>query len=534
MPLHGQHLIGGDRSGQGPTFRAIDPGTSRELEPPVYEATPGEADRALSAAAEAFPAFRAATPEQRANLLEAIATEIEALGDPLLERVNAETALGLPRLNAERGRTAGQLRMFAALAREGSWVDARIDRANPDRRPLPKPDLRRMRIPIGPIVSFSASNFPLAISVAGNDLASAFAAGCPIVVKNHPNHPGTAELVAGAVYRAIKAAGLPAGIFSMLNGRGHEIGLALVRHPLTKAVAFTGSLRGGRALFDAASVRPEPIPVFAEMGSINPVFILPGAIAERGGQIASELRTSVTMGVGQFCTNPGLVVGLRGEETTQFIATAGKLMAEAAPGTMLYGGIRDAYAAGVAKQSATPGVSVAGRSSAPVDDAKMQAAAALLSADAAAFLANDALAEEVFGPSTLVVTADSKEQLLQVARQLEGHLTATLHGTPADLEEYRDLIAILEQKVGRLLFNGFPTGVEVAPAQHHGGPYPATTDARTTSVGTAAIERFVRPISYQNFPQAALPPELQDANPRNIWRLVDGEWTRGPIVESRT
>lgn len=529
MNLHGQNLIAGERSGQGEAFRAIDPSTSQPLPTDFHEGTAAEADRALSAAHEAFQVFRKTDGKTRAALLDAIAANIEALGDALLERGNAETALGIPRLTAERGRTCGQLRMFARLTEEGSWVDARIDRAMPDRKPAPRPDLRRMLIGVGPVVSFSSSNFPLAISVAGNDLSSAFAAGCPVVVKNHPNHPGTSELVAGAIVKAIADLKLPAGLFSMLNGRGHEIGLTLVRHPLAKAAAFTGSLRGGRALFDAANARPEPIPVFAEMGSVNPVFVLPGALAERGAKIAEGYRASLTLAVGQMCTNPGLVVGLNNASSAAFVQQAAALVEGSAPGTMLYGPLRDAYDTGVRKLSAVPGVQVVARSTAEADRVKTQGRPTLLTTDAKTYLANHALREEMFGPASLFVAGESKEDLLQVARTMDGNLTATIHGTPDDLREYADLVALLEQKVGRLVFNGFPTGVEVVPSQQHGGPYPSTTDARTTSVGTAAIQRFVRPVAYQGFPQSALPVELRDENPLGIWRTLDGALTKDAV-----
>jgi alpha-ketoglutaric semialdehyde dehydrogenase len=394
----------------------------------------------------------------------------------------------------------------------------------PDRKPMPRPDIRRMLVGVGPVVSFSSSNFPLAISVAGNDLVSAFAAGCPIVVKNHPNHPGTSEIIAGAITKAIADLKLPPGIFSMINGRKHEIGVTLVKHALAKAVAFTGSNKGGRALFDAANARHEPIPVFAEMGSINPVFILPGALAERGAKIAEGFKGSVTLGVGQFCTNPGLLVGLKSEQSSAFLQTAAKLIEEAAPATMLYAGIRDGFDTELAKFEKVPGVKVVARSKAEADRGKTHGRPTLLSTDARTFLANPTLREEAFGPSSIFVAGESKEELLEVARTMDGSLTATIHGTAADLKEYADLVALLEQKVGRLLFNGFPTGVEVCPSQQHGGPYPSTTDARTTSVGTAAVYRFVRPVAYQDFPQEALPAELKDGNPRGIWRLVEGKW----------
>ena len=528
MQLHGRNLIGGETStASGETFRAINPATSEELGPPYHEATDEEIARAADLAAEAFDDYRGRPPEQKAALLNRIAAEIEALGDALLERANAETALGVPRLTGERARTCNQLRMFARMVEEGSWVQARIDRALPDRKPLPRPDLRRMLIPVGPVASFSASNFPLAISVAGNDLSSAYAAGCPVVVKAHPAHPGTSELVAGAVVKALRECGMHPGMFSLLHGVSHRVGTALVRHPKIKAVAFTGSLRAGRALFDEANRRPEPIPVFAEMGSVNPVFVLPGALKQRGRQIAEGLKNSVTLGVGQFCTCPGLVVGLEGEATDAFGASVAELVGAAPPATMLYPGVRRGYAEGLKAFAAVPGVRVAAGAKAAHDDNPANLGVpTVLAADADTFLGNPVLREEVFGPSTLLVTGKSKGEMVRIARALDGQLTATIHGTPEDLEEHRELISVLQQKAGRLVFNGFPTGIEPCNAVHHGGPYPATTDARTTSIGTAAPERFVRPVCYQDFPQAALPPELRDGNPRGIWRLVDGQMTR--------
>jgi NADP-dependent aldehyde dehydrogenase len=537
MQLEGSHFIGNTRSAEGnDTFRGMNPSSGvapfprAELEPVYHEATPGEIDRAVRLAAAAFEDYRGRPAGQKAALLDRIAVEIEALGDALVERANQETALGVPRLTGERARTCNQLRMFARMLEEGSWVQARIDRAMPDRKPLPRPDLRRMLIPVGPVVSFAASNFPLAISVAGNDTASGLAAGCPVIVKAHPAHPGTSEMVAAVVTRAVRETGMPDGVFSLLHGRGHAVGLALVRHPLVKAVGFTGSLRAGRALFDAANARPEPIPVFAEMGSINPVFVLPGAMAQRGKQIAEGLKNSVTLGVGQFCTNPGLVLAMKGDAAQRFVEQFVDAMTDVPPGTMLYEGIRLGFEAGTERLQKTSGVEVlrpAGVSSkAPASPVGPM----VFAADASTFISEPVLHEEVFGPSTLVVTGGSMEELEQVARSLEGQLTATIHGTPEDLEAHRELIAILEQKVGRLVFNGFPTGIEPCNAVHHGGPYPATTDARTTSIGTPAVERFVRPVCYQDFPQAALPPELRDENLRNIWRMVDGQMTRDPVA----
>ena len=526
MKLHGRNLIAGEPSAQG--HETFPSPAARETPRVFHEATDWEIERAAALAAEAFEDFRARPWQQRAALLDRVAAEIEALGEPLIERANAETSLGVPRLTGERGRTCNQLRMFARMVEEGSWVHARIDRAMPDRKPLPRPDLRRMLTPVGPVASFSASNFPLAISVAGNDLSSAFAAACPVIVKGHPGHPGTSEMVAGAVVRAVAACGFPPGIFSLIQGASHRVGMTLVRSPYVKAVAFTGSLRGGRAVFDAANARPEPIPVFAEMGSINPVFVLPGALEQRGRQIAEGLKNSVTLGVGQFCTNPGLVIGLEGDATKRFTESVGELIGAATPGTMLNDAIRRGYVEGIKSVTGVPGVKVAARSN--VENPGDGAVPTLFTTDAETFLNNHVLREEVFGPSSLIVTGRSREELIRIARSLDGQLTATIHGTPEDLEQHRDLIAILEQKVGRLIFNGFPTGIEPCNAVHHGGPYPATTDARTTSIGTPAVERFVRPVCYQDFPQAALPPELRDENPRKIWRLVDGQMTREPVA----
>lgn len=527
MALHGKNLIGRRASGMGePTFQAVNPATGERLAPSFYEATQAEVHQALELTNEAFARYRSQSPDARAAFLRRIAEELEELGDELIERITSETALGAERLKGERARTANQLRMFAKLIEEGSWVDARIDRAIPDRKPLPKPDIRRMFIPIGPVAVFGASNFPLAFSVAGGDTASALAAGCPVVVKAHPAHPGTSEMVGKAILKAAAETGMPEGVFSLVHGRGHEVGLALVKHPYTKAVGFTGSLRGGRALFDAAATRPAPIPVYAEMGSSNPVFILPKALRERGEAIAKGLVQSVTMGVGQFCTKPGLVVGLDDDALRGFIDKAGTIVREVSPGTMLYSGICENFSRGLQLMQEIPGVQLVSRSSVKADPAKTEAGAAIFTTDADTFLQHSVLAEEVFGPATLMIRGRSSEELLAVAKSLEGHLTATLHGTEEELTDYSELIHTLENKVGRLIFNGYPTGIEVCPSIHHGGPYPATTNSHFTSVGTAAIYRFVRPVAYQDFPQSALPVELQNENRRGIWRLIDGELTR--------
>src|SRR6187399_2689857 len=486
------------------------------------EASSVHIERALEAAERGSRDYRQVSAERRAEFLDGIAEAIERAGD-LLEVANVETALPLERLAGERARTTGQLRLFANLVREGSWVDARIDRALPNRTPLPRPDIRRMLIPIGPVAVFGASNFPLAFSVAGGDTASALAAGCPVVVKAHPAHPATSEIAGRAIVDAARAAGIPAGVFSLLQSTRNDIARALVAHPQVKAVGFTGSLRAGRALFDAAADRPEPIPVYAEMGSVNPLFVLPGALADRAASIAEELKDSVTLGVGQFCTNPGLTIGVGDERFDAFVNQLAGLMSAAPAGTMLTPAICRSYESGVRRLSGIDGVSTR-RASQTGEEA--QATPSLFVTDGTAFLRHHEIGEEVFGPSTVVVRCGSRDELETVARQLEGQLTVTLHGTAADLEQYAWLVSILEQKAGRLIVNGFPTGVEVCPSMQHGGPYPATTDSRSTSVGTAAINRFARPVAYQNFPQSVLPVELQNENPRGIWRLVDGELTK--------
>lgn len=526
MELHGKHFIGNATTSQGnQTFRGFDPTAGQPLAPVFHEATTAEINRACELAEQAFVAYRQTSSEARATFLVRIAEELLALGDELIQRAKAETGLGEDRLSGERGRTMFQLRSMAELIREGSWVEATIDHAIPDRQPLPKPDLRRMLIPLGPVAVFGASNFPFAYSVAGGDTAAALAAGCPVVVKAHPAHPGTSELTARAILKAAHECGMPEGVFSMVHGGSVEVGQTLVKHPAIKAVGFTGSLRGGRALFDAAAARPEPIPVYAEMGSVNPVFILPGALQERGDAFAEGLKNSVTLGVGQFCTCPGLVFGMEAAGMEKLRAKLSHLFAEVPPATMLHPGILSSFEAGVEKFAQTSGVAVQ-RAATEADKVKTQSQATVLSTDAATFLRNPQLSEEVFGPSTLVVGCSSPEQLAEIARNLHGSLTATIHATSEDLQEYKSLIDILAHKAGRLVFNGFPTGVEVCPAMTHGGPYPATTDARTTSVGSYAIKRFARPVSYQNFPPEALPVELQDGNPRGVWRLVDNVMTR--------
>ena len=516
MSLHGRHLIAGiARADAAPTFHGIDATSQERLEPGFSEATSAEIDAAVTAAAEAFDAFRVTSGDLRARFLEAIATEIEQIGDTLIERAHRESGLPLPRLTGERGRTCGQLRLFAAVAREGSWADARIDPALPERKPLPRPDVRRILQPIGVVGVFGASNFPLAFSVAGGDTASALATGNCVVVKGHPAHPGTSELVAEAITRATTAVGLPAGVFSLVHGRLPETSLALVRHPKLAAVGFTGSHSAGRALFDAANARPHPIPVFAEMSSLNPVVMLPRALAERGAALAEGLKTSFTLGVGQFCTKPGLVFGVASPQWEAF-ASATATAAQAVPqGVMLHAGISRAFQKSL-------------------DDLQnvewlARGAASVARVTAAEFRRRPELAREAFGPFTLLITAVSDKELADTLRDLDGQLTASIHGTPDDLQSAAPLVALLERIAGRVIINGWPTGVEVSPAMHHGGPYPASSDIRFTSVGTAALQRFVRPVCYQDFPPHLLPSSLRNDNPLGILRLIDGKPTRDPI-----
>ncbi len=528
MDLLGKNMIGGEFSARGSrTFRATNPTTGEALETVFTEANEAEIGAATAAAEKAFQIYSRQTPEQIAKFLEKIAEEILALGEGLLEMAHAETALPMARLTGERGRTINQIKMFAELVREGSWLEASIDRAQPNRAPLPKPDLRKMLIPLGPVAVFGASNFPLAFSVAGGDTISALAAKNTVVVKGHPAHPGTSELVAGAVQRAVRAMQMPAGTLSLIQGTSNEVSLQLVCAKEIKAVGFTGSLRGGRALFDAAAARPEPIPVYAEMGSTNPVFILPGALEANGAAIAEGLVQSVTVGVGQFCTNPGLVFGLENESLKSMIKKAGELMAVVPPAPMLNPSICQRFSDAVAQTGSLMGVTLAGTTK--LEAKAGQGSARLFSTTAEIFLKQPELHEEMFGPASIIVTAKSTAELENIAQHLPGQLTATIHGTPAELEKNQRLISILQSKVGRLIFNGFPTGVEVCPSMHHSGPYPASTDVHFTSVGTAAIKRFARPVCFQNFPQAALPPELQDNNPRKIWRIIDGQFTRGSV-----
>lgn len=525
--ITGQNFIAGERTSQGHIRVKSYDASSGEILPYTFaQATIDEINAAVEAADAAYSLFRATLPEQRALFLETIAAEIEALDDQFIKTVCSETALPEARIRGERGRTTGQLRLFAAVLRRGDFLGARIDRALPNRQPLPRPDLRQYKTAIGPVAVFGASNFPLAFSTAGGDTASALAAGCPVVVKAHTGHMATAEYIAFAITNAVKKCNMPAGVFSMIYGQG--VGEPLVKHPLIKAVGFTGSLKGGRALCDLTATRAEPISVFAEMSSINPMILLPAALQTRGETIATELTSSVVLGCGQFCTNPGLVIGIKSAAFSQFLTAFTMNMAQQVPQTMLNKGTLINYQKSLQHLLGHSGVKhLAGQ-----PQQGEQAYPQLFKADVSLLLNHDELLqEEVFGPTTIVIEVADTEQLTQALSCLRGQLTASLIAEPADLQDFASLLPLLEEKAGRLLLNGYPTGVEVCDAMVHGGPYPATSDARGTSVGTLAIDRFLRPVCYQNYPDAMLPPALQNANPLAINRLVEGQLTKEPIHE---
>lgn len=521
MSLSGDLFIGASRVRTADTFRAFAPASGESLDPPFASAGPQEVDRACRLAWQAFGEYRALDAERRARFLEAIAEGLVALGDALIERAHLESALPPERLAGERGRTAGQLRLFAAELRDGGWRGIRLDPALPDRKPLPRPDLRQRRIPLGPVAVFGASNFPLAFSVAGGDTAAALAAGCPVVAKGHPAHPGTGELVAQAIAAAAADCGMPDGVFSLLNGDSNELGAALVAHPCIRAVGFTGSRRGGLALLKIANERPEPIPVFAEMSSINPVLLLPGALARRAEAIAEGYVASVTLGVGQFCTNPGIVIGLEGPDLERFAGAAASALSKTVPGVMLTAGIHAAYEEGVGRLRRHPRVKLLAEGGTAAG--QNCGRAALFSAAGEDLLEDRILMDEVFGAASLIVRCRDEAELVRVVTALEGQLTATLHLEQEDEPLAARLLPLLEQKAGRIIANGWPTGVEVSHAMVHGGPFPATSDSRSTSVGTLAIERFLRPVCYQNLPGPLLPPELRDGAPP-LPRRVDGGW----------
>jgi NADP-dependent aldehyde dehydrogenase len=529
MVIEGKNLIGFTQSAQGErTFRGFNPRSASALDPAFHEASQSEIDRALELAAEAAVTLRSVSAEKRADFLLAIREEILALGDVLVERAAQESGLDMARLQGERDRTTNQLKLFADIVKEGSWVDARIDTPLEDRKPLPRADIRRMLRPIGPVVVFGASNFPLAFSVAGGDTTAAFAAGNPVVVKGHPAHPGTSELVAGAIAKTVKAQGLPEGTFSLLHATSPEVSIALVKHRETRAVGFTGSQKAGRALFDAAARRPDPIPVYAEMGSTNPLFVFPSAIQGKAAKLAEALFKSATISVGQMCTCPGLVFGVESEDFRSLVSGLAEYFEKGTPGTMLTPGVAKLYEERFRSAAGVETVAVH-KSANGAASQRTEGQPGLIVTDAPTWLGNETLHEEIFGPATVVVRCGSAAEVMQCAEKLAGSLTAAIHGNVDELAANGGLVDLLSRKAGRLIFNGFPTGVEVGYAMHHGGPYPATTDEKFTSVGSAAILRFARPLCYQNFPEALLPPELRNANPRGIWRNIDGRLTRDPL-----
>ncbi len=515
--ITGDILIGGTaETGGARSHRAIDPKTGTLLEPAFAFADAAMVDRAATLAWQAFDAFRETDLDARARFLEAVADAIDALGETLIDRAALETGLSRRRLSIERNRTTGQLRLFAKVVRSGEWLDLRIDGALPDRLPFPRPDLRLRQIGVGPVAVFGASNFPLAFSVAGGDTAAAFAAGCPVIVKGHPAHPGTGELVGRAIQSAVANCGLPAGVFALLNG-AVETGTQLVRHPLVKSVGFTGSRGAGLALMAIAAARPEPIPVHAEMSSINPVFILPAALSERTEAIARGFVDSLSLDSGQYCTNPGLVYAVDGPDLEAFLAHVEAALAGKAAEAMLTPGIHAAFDKGIATLAGHPDVQTLARGR-DGQDANATAPAVFLT-DAERFEADESLGHEVFGASSMIVRCESFDAMLEAAERMEGQLTATLQIDDGDIAAARRLLPILERRVGRILANGWPTGVEVSHAMVHGGPYPATADSRFTSVGTLSIRRFVRPVSYQNLPEALLPAVLKS---ESLPRLIDG------------
>ncbi|MBT8303447.1 MAG: aldehyde dehydrogenase (NADP(+)) [Bacteroidia bacterium] len=522
--ITGKNFLGNEQSAKGnKDYKTFNPKLNIENEHVFIEATVEEINEAVDLATSAYDEFKIIGGKRKADFLNAIADEILALDDELIQTYCSETGLPQGRAKGERGRTIGQLRSFAELVSEGSWVEATIDTAIPDREPMPKSDIRKMMIPLGPVVVFGASNFPLAYSTAGGDTAAALAAGCPVIVKSHPMHAGTGELVSSAIIKAAKKTGMPNGVFSNLNSSGIEVGVQLVEHPGVKAVGFTGSINGGRALFDLASRRDEPIPVFAEMGSVNPVVILPRSLKNRGADLAATYAKSITLGTGQFCTNPGLILGIKSEELTNFIQDLSEEIIKIDPSCMLHPNIIGAYENKKERAMSQLGLEVVADYESDVQT--NFARQAITTVKGKTFLENATLHQEVFGPFSMVVQCDDAEQLESVISELEGQLTGTVIADENEAVNYSGVIEALKNRVGRVIFNGVPTGVEVCPSMLHGGPYPASTDSRFTAVGIHSIKRWVRPISYQDWPNDLLPDELKNENPLAITRLVNNEQT---------
>ncbi len=522
--ITGKNYIGNQLLATGnKTYKTFNPKLNIENEHTFFEASEEEIEKAVSLATEAFEVFKKVSGAKKGDFLNAIADEILNLDEILIEAYMSETGLPEGRAKGERGRTVGQLRTFADLVTEGSWVEATIDTSDLDRNPIPKQDIRKMLVPLGPVVVFGASNFPLAYSTAGGDTAAAFAAGCPVIVKSHPMHATTGELVASAISKAAQKTGMPEGVFSNLNSAGIEVGVQLVKHPKVKAVGFTGSIKGGRALFDLASQRPEPIPVFAEMGSVNPVVILPQATTLRGKEIAKTYAQSITLGAGQFCTNPGLILGIKGESLDDFIKVLSDEIVKIEPSCMLHPNIIGNYDKNKTNALQQNGLAVTAEFN--NDVATNYARQTVTTVDGKTFLKNKTLHEEVFGPFSMVVQCQDAKELETIINNLEGQLTGTIIAENEEVAKYNAVIEALQNRVGRIIFNGVPTGVEVCPAMLHGGPYPASTDSRFTAVGIHAIKRWVRPFSYQSWPNDLLPDELKNENPLEILRVIDGQHT---------
>ncbi len=528
MEISGLQFIGYTKSGKGhDQFYGINPKTNKNIKPVFLEASKEEIKNACDLSVNAFYEFRKTSSKNKAEFLNEIASEIDKLGNNLIDLCSMETGLSKNRLIGERARTMNQLSMFADLIMEGNHLDARIDTAIPGRKPVPKSDLRQMQIPLGPVGVFSATNFPLAFSVTGGDTASALAAGCTVVVKANPSHPETSELVASAIVSAAKKTGMPDGIFSMIHGKSNHVGLSLVKHPAIKAIGFTGSFKGGKALFETANLRKEPIPVYAEMGSVNPVFILPDALKQKTADIANGLVQSVTLGAGQFCTNPGICFSINSDARNDFLKKLKHNIENNTGNVMLNERISNSYFENIEKVKNVHGVKLIAEGKTIAS--KCSSRATFLDISYVDYEKNTDLKNEIFGPSTLSIKLNTNQEFYDAARKLEGQLTISVFCTKKDIQEFKELIYILELKAGRLIINGFPTGVEVCHSMHHGGPFPATTDSRSTSVGTAAIKRFLKPICYQDFSQDLLPDALKNDNPLNITRLVNGKLTKDKI-----
>ena len=525
--ITGKNYIGNLLSSTGnKTFKTYNPQTNLENEIVYSEASNIEIEQAAELAAEAFKVFQKVSGTKKSEFLNEIAHEIEALGDKLIKTYCSETGLPEGRAMGERGRTVFQLRSFANLVKEGSWVEAVIDTADPNRQPIPKVDIRKMLIPLGPVVVFGASNFPLAYSTAGGDTAAALAAGCPVIIKSHPMHAGTGELVASAIIKAAEKTGMPNGVFSNLNSSGIEVGVALVQHPNVKAVGFTGSIGGGRALYNMAAQRPEPIPVFAEMGSVNPVVLLPNAAKNKGSEWAKTYAGSITLGSGQFCTNPGLILGIKGTDLNNFIKILSDEIVKIEPSCMLHPNIIGNYENNKAKMQAQSGLKTTASINSEIST--NYGCQVITTVNGETFLENTNLHQEVFGPFSMVVQCENTKELEKIISKLEGQLTGTILAEN-ELEQYDEIVDALQNRVGRIIFNGVPTGVEVCLAMVHGGPYPASTDSRFTAVGTNSIKRWVRPFSYQSWPNELLPNELKNENPLGISRSIDGKQTSNKI-----